>query len=1246
MALYRIARTIVVLSLLSSGVRAAQDRVLAPVDLTRTVVLRGNVHPRAQARFDQGRADISLPISYATLHLKPGPGLDQFLTTLQDPASPDFHRWLTPEQFGDRFGLSPSDLAKVTTWLQGEGFQIHDVARGRHWITFSGTAGQVNRAFHTEIHRYLVGGRMHYANATPPSVPAALSGVVSAIRGLDDFRMESAAKVLPEGNGASSTGRVISPDDFATIYDLKRLYSSGIDGTGQSLVIVGQTAIQLSDIQAFRSRFNLPAGTPQVVLFGQDPGISAADLPEADLDLEWSGAVARNAKIIYVYSADVLTAAQYAIDHNLAPVLSMSYGECESYDSIATQAIAQQGNVQGITWMASSGDQGSVTCDRYDTTPQATLGPTIASPASLPEVTAVGGTEFTDTSGTFWASTNDSNGASALSYVPERAWNDYSPTGDLVAFATGGGQSSRFPKPAWQTGSGIPNDNARDIPDVSFAASGTVPYQLTYNNAAHLVLGTSASSPAFAGLVALLNQQAGGTGQGNINPALYRLAQATSDVFHDITTGDNKAGCVQSSPGCINGMVGFNAGTAYDMTTGLGSLDGFNFVMEWSTGTSTFVSLDINPNTALKLTDTATLTASITAAGVPPTGTVTFLTNDTAIATAPVTVSGTSATATASVSVLLLAPGNNTVTALYSGDSVYRGSQGSAHIALSAPANAAFVIPFVTPNPVYETAAAAHWEYTVGLEERGGVATTITSFTIGGNNDLFLLGSNPKLAANGSTAVNIVSTSLTPPVNRTISIGGTDANGNQWTQTFTVPFLGPLGTQVAPGMTLTSPAATIQQNPKADPSCQWALPVSVQETGGFPVLLTAFTAGTASLTSQIQTVFGTTRLAPYGALRGTVCFSGSAPPAAKSAQITGTTSLLPGLPMTVSATLSVSFTAASAAPATMSTPVQSVALDSASGNLTASIPVNFTGGVPQFTTSVSPANSTASWLTVTPATASGSSPVNLQASTSGLSPGVYNAVVSIQAVDAVPQVIQMPVTFVVGGSSSTQISAAVNAWSNATPAAPGELMTVYGSNFANFPAQATRLPLPLVLSGVTATVNGVSAPLEFVSPNQINLQVPYETGAGQAVLAISNNGQIASFPFQVAPSAPGVLSTVFDNLTGAPIHTIQAGSSEVLLAFVTGEGDVTPTLGTGATPSSTITDPTKLPHSRLPLTMTIGGVSVSPLFAGIPSGIAGATQIDFQVPASVPAGDQKLIVTVGGVPAPPIILNITAGTGN
>ena len=868
----------------------------------------------------------------------------------------------------------------------------------------------------------------------------------------------------------------------------------------------------------------------------------------------------------------------------------------------------------------------------------------MAFPASLPEITAVGGTEFSDTSLTYWSATNDANGASAVGYVPEKAWNDFSPTGSLRFFGSGGGASVLFPKPAWQSGPGVPKDGQRDIPDIAFPASMTVAYQLILNNAANANGGTSAASPAFSGLIAMVNQKVGGNGLGNINPALYRLAQSTRDVFHDITAGDTKAACLQSSPGCVNGLVGHAAGTGYDMATGLGSVDGYNLVTKWVTGASTNTTLNISPNSGLNLNDTVQLSAMVTGSGDPPTGTVTFLSGPVTVASVPLkTVDGVSTAAT-SVTVVLIAS-STTLTAVYSGDSVYDGSQAAVQPSLNIPAGAALVVPVVVSNPVYYSVYSGNWPYTVALLEKGGVGTTVTAFTINGVNNLSAFGSSPKLAANGTLSVDLAGAGVNAPLDRVFSFSGTDNNGNKWTQQITVPFLPAAGNPIVPAMTLTSPTATVQQNPQADPSCQWAQQVTVQELNGYPVSITSLIAGTTSFTSQISSIFGTTRLAPLGSLRGTVCFGGSSAPTAKTMQITGTASLA-GQASTVTATLPLAFGAASTGPATMALGAASLVLNIASpqGGMTGSVPLNFSGGAPQWTATVSPANRASSWLTVTSAVGSGSSPINVQASAAGLSPGAYIATVTIQATDAVPQVVSFPVTFVVGPSNTTKIGGIANAFDFGTTFAPGMTISVFGTQLANATATVTRLPFPVVLIGVSATVNGFPAPLRYASPGQINLQIPYEAGAGPAVLAINNSGQIATFPFTIAPAAPGVLPTTYSNATGLPVTSVQAGGGDVLLLFLTGEGDVTPTLGTGATPSSSITDPTKLPHSRLPLTLNVGGVNVTPLFAGIPNGLAGTTQIDFQVPANVSLGKQAVVVTVGGVSAAPVFLKITSAT--
>ncbi len=590
----------------------AQTNRVAGIDSRRTVVLHGNVHPLARAANDRGAVEGTFALPGMTLLLKPSAAqkasLAQLLAGQQDPASPRYHQWLTPEQFANSFGVSDADLAAISNWLTSQGFSIDNVSRSRTFLTFSGNAAQAGTAFHTEIHRYLVNGRTHYANAREPSIPAALSDIVASIRGLNDFRLKPRLKTPSQPLFNSGSTHYIAPDDFAAIYDVTPLYQAGIDGSNQKIVIVGQTDIHLSDIQQFRSRFGLstPNLTQVLVRGSKDPGVSLADMGEADLDIEWSGAVARNAQIIYVYSTDVFTSAQYAIDQNLAPVLSMSYGACEASDLVdlpSEQMLAQQANAQGITWLAASGDSGAADCEDQGAS-IAQDGLAVDSPGSIPEVTAMGGTEFNEQGGAYWSSSNSASGGSAIGYIPERVWNDSSVGYGLAA--SGGGASVFFPQPYWQSGPGVPSDGVRHVPDLSFSASPEHdPIYFYSNGSGSGVGGTSAAAPTMAGVVALLNQYLLSTGTqsaaglANINPALYRMAQTTPNAFHDTATGNNSVGCVVGSPDCSSGMMGMNAGAGYDSASGLGSVDVANFVHAWAANRATrsavVLSLDQNP---------------------------------------------------------------------------------------------------------------------------------------------------------------------------------------------------------------------------------------------------------------------------------------------------------------------------------------------------------------------------------------------------------------------------------------------------------------------------------------------------------------------------------------------------------------------------------------------------------------------------------------------------------------------------
>ena len=1234
---------------------AAPDRIDRPVDPNRTTVLPRQVHPLAQARYDRGLADPATQLSYITLLLRPDSTLASFLAEQRDHSSPNYRHWLAPEEFANRFGLSQNDIGKITAWMASQGLQVNDIARGRHWVTFSGTTGQISRALHTEFHHYLTGGKTHVANSTDPSIPEALAGVVAGFRGLNDFVPESTLVKTPAPSPDYTSGGVhwLAPGDLTTIYDIAPLYKAGIDGTGQTIVIVGQTDIKLSDIAAFRTMFGLPANAPKPMLFGADPGTSDAELSEADLDLEWAGAIAPKATIVYAYSTSAFTSLQYAVDQKLGEVVSVSYGSCELYESSDFESVAQQANAQGITVLAAAGDAGAANCDRGNPTPQASTGPTVIWPASFPEVTAVGGTEFNDGGGGYWAARNNSSGGSALSYIPETAWND---SVALNTFAAGGGGASvLFPKPSWQTGPGVPNDNARDLPDVSLASSWLHdPFMIEYLGGTYLTGGTSAATPSFAGIVALLNQYLVSQGSltapglGNINPALYQLAQSVPGAFHDITSGNNSVPCVQGSIGCVDGMVGFNAGPGYDLATGLGSVDVWNLVTGWNSGAGTITTLTAapaaaGPNETVQLT--ATVTGSTT---ILPTGSISFILdgvpNVGQITLATVNLNGTT-TATFSVTGGQLAIGNGAVRALYSGDEVFEGSAGSASVTINVPLSfASLVVPYALANPVPEDGEGA-WPYTVALTEIAGVPTTLTSFTINGTAQNLSLWSSTRIPANGTIYANLVGAGLEAPLNRVFIFNGKDGGGATWTQQITVPFLSRSGATVAPAISLTTATPTVPQNLQADPGCQWSQQVSVQEQGGYLTLLTALVAGGKDITSQIQSIFGATRLAPYGLLQGNVCFSGVSPQLAELVELTGLSDS--GAFMgTVIGLATSTLEAAPASPTAFSSPAPgttiSLSVADSSGTVApAAIPVSFSGGPSQWTATVSPANRATKWLTISPIGGNGPASVTVTASAAGLSPGAYTAIVSISSANAQPEVVNVPVTLVVGASANVSVGGLGNNWSGGTTAAPGMMTAVFGTRMAPSGTNllAPGLPLPLTMNGVSATVNGVAAPLYYVSPGQIDLQIPYETGAGLAVLAIDNNGEIATFTFPVAVTAPGLYPSAIDNSTGTSVQSAAPG--KVLLLFMTGEGDVTPTLATGATPPPS-SDPTKYPVPRLPVTVTVGGVPAQVLFQAIPNGLAGATQIDFTVPSGAPLGPQQVVVTVGNVAAPPVNLTITA----
>lgn len=800
----------------SATINAPRGLITQVVDETQLTTLKANTHPLARPEFDLGTAPATLALSRMLLVLKRSPeqevALEQRLDDQQNKSSVNYHKWLTPEEFGAQFGPADGDMATIKTWLQSHGFQVGST-NGRTVLEFSGSASQVQEAFHTTIHKYIVNGEQHWANATDPQIPTALTSAVAGIVSLNNFPRKPMNAPGGTFTRSSKTGKIgtahplltfpggcvennsedgyceygLGPYDFATIYNVLPLWNAGIDGTGVTIAIVGETDIQMSDVQAFRSFFGLPANDPTFIWNGPDPGIQG-DEPEADIDVQWSGGVAKGASIDFVISQSTETtfgtdlSAVYIVDQNLAPIMSESYGQCELVLGTAGNqfynSLWQQASAQGITVFISAGDAGSAGCDNFDAQPPAPaeFGLQVSGYASTPYNVAVGGTDFNDFNNpaTYWSITNNpTTQESALGYIPETTWNDSctnaiwemfqglstnpetncnnpelndvipeggsggvsactTPTGSTPQNCSGG-----YAKPSWQTGSGVPADGKRDLPDVSlFASNGFV-------GQAYIICeadqngdcpsqflgfgGTSVSSPAFAGIMALINQKTGER-QGNANYVFYKLAsrsgssctsasnESTSCIFNDVTQGTIAMPCASGSPNCVTSfggdsygiLSGYNAAAGYDQATGLGSVNANNLVNQWSSVASLPSVTTLSSLTPTTITHGQSVNFTVTVkpesgTGTTPTGTISLAGPTTANNTSQGIAGFNLSSGTVTGNTDMLPGGTYSVTAHYPGDSNYAPSDSSGISVTVGKENSqpqAFLVTFNANNTV------------------------------------------------------------------------------------------------------------------------------------------------------------------------------------------------------------------------------------------------------------------------------------------------------------------------------------------------------------------------------------------------------------------------------------------------------------------------------------------------------------------------------------------------------------------
>lgn len=674
---------------------------------------------QAYTQFDQGPLNPSTPLRNLMIVLQPSAerhaALLALLADQQNPRSPEYHKWLTPEQFGARFGSG--DIDSVTEWLRLNGMTDIATGKGRMVVSFSGTADTVSRVFHTEIHAFNVRGTPHFANISSPAIPSPLAHAVAAIVGLTDLTVKPQvvrARLQYESGGNSFTS--LAPGDLAVIYDLNSLYADGVTGKGVTVAIVGRANSNtlLSDYRSYRQTFGLPANDfNTVTAYGSSTGSSDPDdILEASLDLQVIGAVARDANILYVWGDSVDAATAWVIDNALAQVISESYAGCEVQYATMPETLALQANAEGITWVAAAGDSGAAGCDLPGQS-QSAEGLYVEAPANAPSVTSVGGTTLNN--GPDWNVQNGSGGATATGYMGESGWNSPS-----TVKGGGGGVSRIYGKPGYQSDFLPDITTGRMTPDVSFSASpGFAPYYIVANGKVEYLGGTSAGTPLFSGILALVNQFTGANGLGNVNPVLYRLEETSAASFHDIVDGSNEVPCASSVTGCSSGMLGYASALGYDLATGLGSVDASRLAANWASATFTpsSATLDLS-SSQVAATQNVTLTAHVQTAAGPLAGSpVQFylanhsqmcnLSNMTLLKTIPTDQSGV-----AQFTLDYMPAGVSTV---------YAYATGKTSVAPAAPESAAITI---TSNPTTTAIQASAGPYRVG--QSVGIAIQVT----------------------------------------------------------------------------------------------------------------------------------------------------------------------------------------------------------------------------------------------------------------------------------------------------------------------------------------------------------------------------------------------------------------------------------------------------------------------------------------------------------------------------------------
>jgi hypothetical protein len=787
----------------SLGQSAIAPRINGPVNETSLITLHGNVSAAARAELDQGEAPAATQMSHVRIVLSRSDeqeaALDKYIADLHDKSSPNYQKWLTPDQFGKLYGPADSDLAAIVAWLESHGLKVEEVSSGRTNIAFSGTVRQIEEALHTSIHSYQANGEQFFSNNSNPVIPAALAPVIAGVARLNTIRprphhvtanlgnydtesrrfvpskaglTNAPRPALTGGAGTTSNPYILYlvAGDAATIYDTPNSFnanfSSGTSytGSGVRIGIGGDAVINPTTVANYWTAFlgqSQTSAAARLTITNVDGVTSTADADEAYLDAQASGGLAPGASIHFYTASTIDAAIQRMLSENTVDIFSLSFGLCENFlttsDNQMINGFWQQAAAQGIAVTVSTGDSGSAGCDNNNVETSAAYGLSVSGFASTPYNIAVGGTDFSGllTSFTNYVGTSNSSSnffRTAMKYIPESTWNDSVKSNQTIStnvpfvdsngltniVAGSGGLSScamnsstnsvlgactgGYVKPAWQRGSGVPTDAARDLPDISLmsgaggdSAAWLVCTDETEQNSSGVTVtadcstqadgnfyffgigGTSAAAPAFAGMLALVEQKTGAR-LGQAAPGLYDLYNGphSSAIFHDITVGNISVPCESGTPDCkgTDFLTGYDTTSGYDLATGIGSVDATQLINFWGSATpARKPTVTVTPSASSIPNSTGVHVAvTVTGTAATPTGSVVLL-SPPYMSVPQALASGAT---TFSVPVGTLKVGANTVTVNYGGDTNYASASGSTTVTVTGLTPTVTVTPSVT----------------------------------------------------------------------------------------------------------------------------------------------------------------------------------------------------------------------------------------------------------------------------------------------------------------------------------------------------------------------------------------------------------------------------------------------------------------------------------------------------------------------------------------------------------------------